>query len=123
MSSSLFHQFQSYLDIADNYRQNPGLYLLIKNYAIKKLSYFASKDQNFLNPNERTFLNNTIEKFRGEFNANPLAKDEYTKFLEKFFDGINFDQAGYRQLEICKDLCEVMYEFGDVEDLWVKRSN
>jgi hypothetical protein len=127
MNTGLFYQFQSYLDIADNYKQTPGLYFLIKNYAINKITFFLSKNQNILNPNEKTFLNNAIDKFRSEvkntINANALTKEEYSNFLEHYFDKIDFNQANNRQLEICKDLCEVMCEFGNLEELWVKRSN
>ena len=126
MNTGLFHQFQSYMDIADNFKQITGLYFLIKNYAINKITFFVSKDQNILNPNEKTFLNNTIDKFRTEVkntvNANAFTKEEYSNFLEQYFDKVDFNQVGYRQLEICKDLCEVMCEFGNLEELWVKRS-
>ncbi len=127
MTSMAIHQFQSYIDICENYRNQPNYYFFIKNYAFNKMFSYLSNDPYVLNEKEKSYFDSMLAEYKNEMAnnprpPNPISKEEYTNFLENFFNGVEFDKANLRTIEVCKDLTEVLVVFGDLEDLMKKRS-
>ena len=124
--SKLFSQLQNYLETADKYKSNPAIYYFLKNYAFNKCCNFLSKDIKAMNEQERVVFDNLLNEYKNEISINQpnfgMNKEEYTCFLENFFGGVDFDHASLKVMETCRDLTEVIGVFGEMEELWQRRS-
>ena len=125
--SKILKQFKNYLEIANANMRNQNLYFFLKNYAFNKAYNSIKHDSQVIQDSDRKTLDYLLEDFTKEkqlfgFNVN-LTKDEYQNFLENYYGSIDFDNATVDIIEICKDLTEVNYIFGQADDLTNRRSN
>jgi hypothetical protein len=76
--------------------------------------------------NELTLFENALNEFKNESNrfspSNFMSKQDYINFLEAFFSKMDFDNINTYMVKVCKDLIEVLEVFGQLEELWIKRS-
>lgn len=124
--SKLFSQLQNYLEISEKYRSQPTLYYFIKNYAFNKCCNYVSKDIKVFTQEERAIFDNLLNDYKNELAVNKpnsfANKEEYIQFLENYFSCVDFDHANLKTIEMCRDLTEVLSFFGELEDLWIRRS-
>jgi hypothetical protein len=124
--SKLFCQLQNLMEISEKYKSLPAMYYFIKNYAFNKCCNYVSKDIRVFTPEERAIFDNLLNDYKNELAVNRpnynVTKDEYIKFLENYFSGVDFDHANLKIIETCRDLTEIVSVYGELEDLWTRRS-
>lgn len=126
MATKTLLKFKNYIDVANNYKQNPKLYFFLKNFAFTKAYNALSKDYTGVSESDRAVFESMMADYKQEKAiAKPdsvMSKDDYYEFLEFFFSNINFDTCNLYIVEVCQDLNEVLGNFGDFDELATKRS-
>lgn len=125
--SDLFTKYNTIIEAANNYRQNPNLYYTLKDYIFRKICYVLSKNSSALKEDQKAIFDKGLNEFKSEsanFNqSNLMTKDQYILFLENFYAKIDFDTINSFMLHVCKDLTEVLEMYGPIDDLFKRRSN
>lgn len=124
--SELFQKISNILEASNNYRNNQNLYYTLKDYIFRKVCYILSTNKNALQGTELSFFENALNEFKAESNryspTNFMSKQDYCSFLEVFFSKMDFENINNFMLNVCKDLTEVLEVYGQLDDLWLRRS-
>ena len=124
--SQIFNQFQILMDFADNYKQNLNIYFFIKNFAFMRAFKILSQDEQSSTENEKGYFEQLMMEYKNEKTSvkhtHVMSKEEYIQFLEEFFEKIDFDNANTYILTVCKSITEILGIFGELEELWQRRS-
>lgn len=125
--SVLFKKVSNILEAANNYKQNVNLYYTLKDYIFRKVCFVLTQNKSALEPNELTSFEKSLNEFKAESNkfssSNFMGKQDYINFLESFFSKLDFDSANPFMIQVSKDLTEVLEVYGQLDELWVQRSN
>jgi len=123
--SRVLNQLKNYLVIANSNIQNKNLYFFIKNSAFTKAYNIIQKDSPEITETDQKTFEYLIQEFKKEkqqFGNNlNFSRDEYSKFLEEHYSKIDFDNANLETIEMCRDLIELEYAFGGLDDLTKRR--
>lgn len=125
MSNHPLNQFKFFIDYANNNKNSPNLYFLIKTYAFKKLINLLSTNTGLVNEQQMASYEKMLNDFKMEKSqakVDNMTREEYSNYLEWLFNSINFDSSDLNTLYMCRDLTEIILGFGQLDDLTNKRS-
>lgn len=124
--SNPLKKFKNYLEIANTNMRNQNLYFFLKNYAFTNAYNSLQNDSSDVTESDKKTFDYLSQEFNKEkqlfgYNGN-MSKEEYQNFLEYFYGQIDFDNANIEKIEICRDMIEIFYVFGDLDELSKRRS-
>ena len=125
MSTSNFLSYKNFKSLADGNSHDPSLYFYIKNYCFRKMIGLVQQDSNNFNPDESAIIQNDLKAFKIEtqnLNVQPLTKEAFTVFIEKYFNQFNFESKDIRMYKDLKDVTEIYNVFGPLDEITLQRS-
>ena len=127
MENEFKQKYYDCLNSSEHYKNNKNLYLFLKDCAFRWISNVMN-NPNVINPNEKNMINQTYSQFQSEsnqmnWNFNNMNLNEYSQFLEQFYNTLNFDSCEIQMLSIAKTLTENQKFFGNLNDLAQNRLN
>ena len=127
MENEFKQKYFDCLNSSEHYKNNKNLYLFLKDCAFRWI-YNVMNNPNVINPNEKNMINQTYSQFQNEsnqmnWNFNNMSLNEYSQFLEQFYNTVNFDSCDIQMSSIVKTLTENQKFFGNLNDLAQQRLN
>ena len=125
MENEFKQKYFDCLNSSEHYKNNKNLYLFLKDCAFRWVSNVMN-NPNVINPNEKNMINQTYSQFQSEsnqmnWNFNNMSINEYSQFLEQFYNSLNFNSCDIQMLSIAKTLTENQKFFGNLNNLAQQR--